>query len=465
MLAIISDDGCTVSVKLRTETDDKYVPYINKCGHGQKLEKKAFETVPFLFKPDTLYDVKVDYSQVFYTPKRGKPDIDGATLYACRIPVKIRVNETDKQEDDLVAVSKSVDEDLATDFSVKVSGVDGLTAELSLKDANGSLKFKDKTLNFPNGTEAKTKLWGVTHSSAKDKTIIVVTLKKDGKELGKIEEAVTVFKGVRIEFGGNYYINVDTRDWRRRPWDGRVDPKPNTKFNLTKFTGYMDVDITLTPTAIQLADYKKAVDQDATFGYQSAISFNENDNSAIPHYKPWKGALKVKIDKVSSLKPPFDLTDDPMINEKIRMKKGVLDGLPDGAEKLLDPQIEVSNYFSLDKTTVTKSIKKEREDPQSVSERDILDRIDREMGKGYDELSTYFKTRPKDYASFSGRRYEWKNDSFEVQKGTSIKNSFAAKSIRGEKENREKVEAKWIFGGWNEFKFVGELEGATIETK
>lgn len=89
MLAIISDDGCTVSVKLHTEAVDKYVPYIKKFGIGQALNDKAFATVPFQFKPDTLYDVKVDYSQTYYKPKPGQPDIDGATLYACPFPASI----------------------------------------------------------------------------------------------------------------------------------------------------------------------------------------------------------------------------------------------------------------------------------------------------------------------------------------------------------------------------------------
>ena len=87
-LAIISDDGCTVGVKESGGTATPYTLYINKFLTGQTLNGKAFESVPFQFKPDTLYDVKVDYSQTYYKPKPGQADIDGATLYACMVPAK-----------------------------------------------------------------------------------------------------------------------------------------------------------------------------------------------------------------------------------------------------------------------------------------------------------------------------------------------------------------------------------------
>ncbi len=81
-MAIISDDGCTVSVKEHGGVDDKYQPYIKKFETGQALTAAAFATLPIVFKRDTLYDVKVEYCQSDYNPKPGKFDIDGATLYA-----------------------------------------------------------------------------------------------------------------------------------------------------------------------------------------------------------------------------------------------------------------------------------------------------------------------------------------------------------------------------------------------
>ena len=41
----------------------------------------------------------------------------------------------------------------------------------------------------------------------------------------------------------------------------------------------------------------------------------------------------------------------------------------------------------------------------------------------------------------------------------------AGKAIKGEKENGGKVEVKWFFTKWNEFKFQGDLDDAVIETK
>ena len=416
----------------------------------------------FMLKNHWVVD-NVDGLLASHLHSKGVNHVSGKK--AILAPVETEVNETRVAKDDLVPVSLGTDEDLATDFSVKISGISGLTAALSLRDSDGNLKFKEVDLTLADGVKSKTKLWGITPSSARDTTFIKTTLKKGSEVIGYVEEDVTVFKGVKLEFGGNYYINVDTREKKRLPWDGRTDTKPNSHGSLTGDMTYMNLDIGTSPSAAQLANYKKAVDQSAGFGYQSAISFNDGDNSVIPLYKPWKGSLDVKAAKIYSKAPAFELTDDPLINEKIKMKKGVLDGLPDGNEQLLDPQIEITNYFTLNNTTATTRIAGQALVAATVSTANIQTQIAAEMSKGYDELLAYFNTRPSDYSDFSGYRFEWKNETFAVQKGTSIKNSFAAKSIRGEKENGGKVEAKWIFGGWNEFKFVGKLEGATIETK
>lgn len=89
VLAIISDDGCTVKVKPRVP-GAVWTELLGKSGKGQKLDLKAFETLPFLFKPGTIYDMQVKYSQTYYNPKSGRPDIDGATLYACLLPVEMK---------------------------------------------------------------------------------------------------------------------------------------------------------------------------------------------------------------------------------------------------------------------------------------------------------------------------------------------------------------------------------------
>jgi hypothetical protein len=83
-----------------------------------------------------------------YTVERkvkGEKKIEGNIYF---LPVEIKVNDTAKEEDDFVAVSKGTDDDLATDFSVKITGTDGVTAELKVKPVtpvDGAIKFKKST--------------------------------------------------------------------------------------------------------------------------------------------------------------------------------------------------------------------------------------------------------------------------------------------------------------------------------
>jgi hypothetical protein len=378
--------------------------------------------------------------------------------------VEVKVNETIKGEDDLVAVSKGTDEDLATDFSVKVSGMSGLTADLKVKGTDGGIKFKDQTLTLTDGVEVKTKLWGTASSSDKDKTIIEITLKKGSEELGKIEEEVTVFKGAKLEFEGNFYINVDTREFARRPWDGRADPKPNSKGDMTGNTAFMTAEIGASPTAAELAAFKKAVDQSFSFGYESAISFKDGDNPAIPKYKPWKDNLEVKVTKVMAKQPSFEITGDQMKDAVISLKNGHLEG-PDANETLVDPEVSIADFLTLEKVTNNTDIAFKANGAQTVTDAQVAAQITAARGGGYDELLDFFGRRTGALAGFSGMRFEWMNDTFEVKKEAKIKDSFAAKAIKGEKENGGKVEVKWFFTKWNEFKFQGDLDDAVIETK
>ena len=414
------------------------------------------------------YKLDLTYSNTAnLTPNyEGEIDVDGVSVYVSLflLPVEVMVNDTDEEEDDLVAVPKGVDEDLATDFSVKVSGMGGLTADLKVKGTDGGLKFKDPTLTLTDGAETKTKLWGTSPSSDKDKTIIEITLKKDGSELGKIEEEVTVFKGAKLEFEGNFYINVDTRELARRPWDGRADPKPNSKGDMTGNTAFMTAEIGASPTAAELAAYKKAVDQSFSFGYESAISFKEGDNASIPNYKPWKDNLEVKVTKVMAKQPSFEITGDQMKDAVISLKNGHLEG-PDANETLVDPEVSIADFLTLEKVTNNTDIAFKANGAQTVTDAQVAAQITAARGGGYDELLDFFARRTGALAGFSGMRFEWMNDTFEVKKEARIKDSFAATAIKGEKENGGKVEVKWFFTKWNEFKFQGDLDDAVIETK
>jgi hypothetical protein len=157
---------------------------------------------------------------------------DAVNVFLASIEVKI--NNTDKITDDLVAVSNGTDPDLSTDLNVTLSAGAALPCEanITMKTSDGDIKFETSDVNLLPGVTNNTKMWGKSQSSAKNSSTIKIAVKSSGGEV-IITHKVTVFKGVRIEFGGNYYINVDTRDVKRRPWDGRNDPKPNSKGSLT----------------------------------------------------------------------------------------------------------------------------------------------------------------------------------------------------------------------------------------
>ena len=386
------------------------------------------------------------------------------------VPVEVMVNNTKIEEDDLVVVSKGKDEDLATDYSIKVKGLDGLIADLSVKGKDDNIKFKDTSLSLKNNTEAKTKLWGKKPSSARDKTIILASLKHGSKAIGEVEEEVTVFKGVKIEFAGNYYINVDTRDFRRRPWDGRKDPKmPNT--NSPKLIeANAKIWLKDLKTKKEKTDFKLAVDQSSSFGYQSAVSFKKGDNKAIPKYKPWMDPLSVKVKKVFAKKPSIDLASASILNQDIEMNQGVLAG-KNGSEKLLDPVIKVGNFFTLEKTTSNNSISEEKKLPQKpITGADIEKQINNEKGKGLDELLSWIleaenNSIPKHMAFFSDLVFSWENDTFSINPNTKTFKSISFKALKASIESKNKIKVNWDFKKWNEFKFQGELDNAVIETK
>jgi hypothetical protein len=330
-----------------------------------------------------------------YTVERkvkGEKKIEGNIYF---LPVEIKVNDTAKEEDDFVAVSKGTDDDLATDFSVKITGTDGVTAELKVKPVtpvDGAIKFKKSTLALVDGVETKTKLWGITPSSAKDKTIIEITLKKGYKKLGVLEEDVTVFEGVDLRFEGTYYANVDVRDYKRRPWDGRVDPKPNSKYDpvLTSppgsaggapapyKVGMIGLQVIASilesnafdytserPSGMSEVEYKNAVDQDMLFGYQSAISLDSDgkDNKDVPSYRPWSPKAEVKIIEVMTKKPSGVKMDfDPLKNQKVKMIKGKFSNIGNDGKTFVNdqsdmvrlPHIEIGDYLILKNTDLLK---------------------------------------------------------------------------------------------------------------
>ena len=72
-LAVFSDDGCDVYVN--------GFRYLTLKGKGQHLPdlSQSLHKVPFDFKKDVEYSIRIEFSNVSYS---GSSDIDGVTLYA-----------------------------------------------------------------------------------------------------------------------------------------------------------------------------------------------------------------------------------------------------------------------------------------------------------------------------------------------------------------------------------------------
>ena len=398
------------------------------------------------------------------------------------LPVEIKVNDTIKEEDDFVAVSKDItDEDLATDFSVKVSAMGGLTADLKVKGADGGIKFKEQTLMLTDGVEAKTKLWGISPSSAKEKTIVEITLKKDGKEIGKIEEDVTVFEGVEVRYEGRTYSNIDTREFGRRPWDGRKDPKPNSKYDpVIKPKAPGDEDLAMYIPGMKgmevlaniaetnnfdyhshdyrghktlipdLARYRATVDVDEAYGYASAFSFELNDNKGITSYRPWTDTslISVKVVGLYTIKPRVEVEDDPLLDKSLSLEDGSLSNVGNNDE-FVDDGVEIfrNPIMHIDGELTAKSAGKKtdtgiRGGTELVAGDRFSDtsdpKFDLDISDLNSDVSNYINDSSKPQAQRDLAKvlransfvlpkeviFSWKNDAMEFEKNTNSKSVF-----------------------------------------
>jgi hypothetical protein len=77
VLAIFSDDGCRVTLKV----GDNTIYIFDRFGKGQHLPSmsQSFHILPVWLDADVTYEIKVEYSNTIY---RGEVDIDGCTLFA-----------------------------------------------------------------------------------------------------------------------------------------------------------------------------------------------------------------------------------------------------------------------------------------------------------------------------------------------------------------------------------------------
>jgi hypothetical protein len=379
---------------------------------------------------------------------KGEKKIEGNIYF---LPVEIKVNETAKEEDDFVAVSKGEDEDLATDFSVKLTGTDGVTAALSVKAGDGDIKFKDTELAFESGKEVKTKLWGITPSSDRDKTIIEITLTKEYKELGKIEENVTVFEGVKVEFKGTFVANVNSmaEGWR-----------PNNTENPIEFG------------------------QDVR-DYTSRIYFQDGDQGGLR--RDWTEAPEVLIKKVETITPNIILTknEDPLHESQISMLSGRFEPgalNPRQNEHIYDFKVELRESKTGDKYGVGEvdnvNATKHYPNPDGdypdpladwTTKEQIEERINIEHSDTPFEIRGYYiddSDRWITLADFTMIRQQWKNSHLVFSKSADVKKSIAMKGILGSQEIKStpEVSIRMDIERYNIWYLSGDIKNGIITT-
>ncbi len=376
-------------------------------------------------------------------------DYPGAEAKALLLPVEVLVNETEKEEDDFVAVSAGTDQDLATDFSVKVTGVDTVTATLSLKNTDGNLDFKDATLNLTDGVAAKTKLWGITPSSDRDKTIIVILLKKDGKELAKIEEKVTVFEGVNIEFEGTFVANVNSipEGWR-----------PNPAIPAEAVASTQDVD-----------------------EYVGFLQFQDGDQ--FNKRRSWTPAPTVTIQKVETVRPKIILTaaHEVLIGSQISAKSGFFQpgAVPDARkdEYIRNFKIELRKaaggdiYASaeIDAADETAHLEHPSGDLASLAgwtlQADIEAKIDADTAPP--EIKSYYKSEWLQVEYFLPIRQQWINRKLKFLKMPMTQKSFAIKGILGSQELKSTPDSsiKLDLQRYNIWYLSGEIKNGLLTTE
>ncbi len=365
-------------------------------------------------------------------------------------PVEILLNETATPDDDLVPVSLGVDEDLATDFSVKIAGMDDLTAILSLKDADGDIKFRDENLPLENGVPSKTKLWGIAPSSGKNKTIIEVEIWRDTKELGKIEKEATVFKGVKIEFDGTFLSNVDSRFEGWRPANGTFAQQGQ-------------------PPHI-FADHPDLIAQDVN-DYSSAIWFQPGEQNFVK--RSWAPDPDVSIKKVMAKTPSFEITNDPLIGAKIHTSSGRFEYAAMPNERVLDFKMIVksgnSEFFGaeIDNDHATAHTAEASNDPLFNNDNDVKNHIDQIPDSPQTTLiKNYYKMHSSAFMLFSSHKANWNNSNLIAEFKNNSKDSIATKGLLGAQEISQdgSSEINLMFEKYNIWFLSGKVSDGMIES-
>ena len=87
-VALVSDDGCTISI---TDDKGKKQEWLKESGKGHDISKGRRD-YPHILMPGT-HTFDIEYSQTYYNPAPGKKDLDGITLFVTPVVVDISVRK------------------------------------------------------------------------------------------------------------------------------------------------------------------------------------------------------------------------------------------------------------------------------------------------------------------------------------------------------------------------------------
>lgn len=385
------------------------------------------------------------------------------------LPVEIKVNKTIDDKDDLIAVSLGNDDDLATELSIKLSGIEGIVAKLSLGGTDGNLKFKDDELALPNDTEIITKVWGIIPSSAEDSTSIMISLVKDTKELIEIEEEVTVFSGVTFEFDGIFGSPIDSvqEGWR-----------PGAMFSDDQAVIALDVG-----------------------DYSSRISFYEGDQNSLA-LRAHSPKPNVTVKSAKTIQPEIILfggtstTIDPEIaSAQVWFQQGRFEPTgvmgapndPSTIERILGAKLEFKNatgsLFEILSTSDDPRIAMGAANPPlpilaEVAAASTTNNLAKWLyeyqgGDAQNPAPRQLAPVPGDQSSIaaflqdvlSAASADYSNDSFTGAKKSRTAHSIATKGLLGAAETGDKIEFKVTFEKWNGWTLTGEANEGKLLNK
>lgn len=366
-------------------------------------------------------------------------------VYDVYVP-EIQLNDTPETEDDLIAVSSGDDADLATNIRVNLSGASGFTVNFSLKDSDGDVTFEEGSMSL-DGTGGVIKAWGVTPSSAQDKTILVAQVTTGEDDIGSVEKPSTVFEGVSMSFEGNFASPIDSRaeGWRPRA-DLEAPPED--------------------------AQYPPGTSAQDIQNWSSKIQFQPGDQG-LP-IRAWAPAPSVAVTKVTTLSPPdIEVPGDPLIGAKISLTGGGFEhNVTPGTEKILDFACSIlgNNKTYLAGTIAAADVtalQNTAGDGVGIGDQAAATAYINKVADGPTTtlIKQYYLSRLQTWVALGKAYAEWTNEKLAFTAGADIADSILAKGFIGaqDKQTNKVSSIKLFFARFNIWDLVGKVEEGEIK--